>query len=45
MIFLTHYKTLEMSIGKYFSISTVHEDVEFFSKFLEMNDELLSKYI
>lgn len=36
------YKTLE-SVGKYFSISTVHEDVEFFSKFLEMNDELLSK--
>ena len=36
------YKTLEM-VGNYFSISTVHEDVEFFSKFLEMNDELLSK--
>ena len=30
-------------IGKYFNISAVHEDVEFFSKFLEMNDELLSK--
>ena len=36
------YKTLEM-VGNYFSISTVHEDVEFFSKFIEMNDELLSK--
>ena len=30
------YNTLE-TIGKYFSISAVHEDVEFFSKFLEMN--------
>jgi hypothetical protein len=37
-----HYKQLE-SIGRYFSISVVHEDVEFFSKFLEMNDDLLSK--
>jgi len=40
--FEKYYKQLE-SIGKYFSISAVHEDVEFFSKFLEMNDELLSK--
>lgn len=40
--FETYYKQLE-DIGKYFSISAVHEDVEFFSKFLEMNDELLSK--
>jgi hypothetical protein len=40
--FEKYYKQLE-DIGKYFSISAVHEDVEFFSKFLEMNDELLSK--
>lgn len=35
------YNTLE-KIGKYFSISAVHEDVEFFSKFLEMNDDVLT---
>lgn len=35
------YNTLE-TIGKYFSISAVHEDVEFFSKFLEMNDDVLA---
>jgi hypothetical protein len=40
--FEEYYKLLE-GIGKYFSISVIHEDVEFFSKFLEMNDELLSK--
>jgi len=40
--FEKYYKQLE-GIGKYFNISAVHEDVEFFSKFLEMNDELLSK--
>jgi len=40
--FSKHYNQLE-NIGKYFNISAVHEDVEFFSKFLEMNDELLSK--
>lgn len=37
-----YYKPLS-NIGKYFNISIVYEDVEFFSKFLEMNDELLSK--
>ena len=40
--FSEQYEILE-NIGKYFGISVVHEDVEFFSKFLEMNDELLSK--
>lgn len=35
------YETLS-TIGKYFSISAVHEDVEFFSKFLEMNDDVLA---
>ena len=35
------YETLS-TIGKYFSISAVHEDVEFFSKFLEMNDDILA---
>lgn len=35
------YETLS-TIGKYFSITAVHEDVEFFSKFLEMNDDVLS---
>lgn len=37
-----YYKQLS-SIGKYFNISVVHEDVEFFSKFLEMNDEILAE--
>ena len=36
------YGNLE-SIGNYFGIRTVHEDVEFFSKFLEINDSLLAK--
>lgn len=36
-----HYKNLE-SIGRYFNISVNDEDVQFFSKFLEINDELLS---
>ena len=36
-----HYKNLE-SIGRYFNISINDEDVQFFSKFLEINDELLS---
>ena len=40
--FEEYYKQLE-GIGNYFNITVVHEDVEFFSKFLEMNDELLSK--
>ena len=35
------YETLS-TIGKYFSISAVNEDVEFFSKFLEMNDDVLA---
>ena len=39
--FSDSYKTLS-TIGKYFSISVVHEDVEFFSKFLEMNDDVLA---
>ena len=30
------------NIGKYFNISAVNEDVEFFSKFLEMNDDVLT---
>ena len=40
--FEEYYKQLE-GIGNYFNITVVHEDVEFFSKFLEMNDDLLSK--
>ena len=36
------YGNLEL-IGNYFGIRTVHEDVEFFSKFLEINDSLLAK--
>lgn len=39
--FSKHYNQLE-NIGKYFNISVVHEDVEFFSKFLEMNDDVLA---
>ena len=39
--FSDSYETL-LTIGKYFSITAVHEDVEFFSKFLEMNDDVLS---
>jgi hypothetical protein len=39
--FSDSYNKLE-NIGKYFSISVVHEDVEFFSKFLEMNDDVLA---
>ena len=40
--FSKHYNQLE-NIGKYFNISVVHEDVEFFAKFLEMNDDVLSQ--
>jgi len=40
--FSKHYNQLE-NIGKYFNISAVHEDVEFFSKFLEMNDDVLAE--
>jgi hypothetical protein len=36
-----HYKNL-VSIGKYFNINVNDEDVQFFAKFLEINDELLS---
>lgn len=36
------YNTLQ-SIGNYFNIQTVQEDVEFWSKFLEINDSLLAK--
>ena len=39
--FSKYYNQLE-NIGKYFNISAVHEDVEFFSKFLEMNDDVLA---
>lgn len=39
--FSDSYNTLS-TIGKYFSITAVHEDVEFFSKFLEMNDDVLA---
>jgi hypothetical protein len=39
--FSDSYNKLE-NIGKYFSVSVVHEDVEFFSKFLEMNDDVLA---
>ena len=39
--FSDSYDTL-VTIGKYFSVSVVHEDVEFFSKFLEMNDDVLA---
>jgi len=40
--FSKHYNQLE-NIGKYFNISAAHEDVEFFSKFLEMNDDVLAE--
>jgi hypothetical protein len=40
--FNQHYNQLE-NIAKYFNISAVHEDVEFFSKFLEMNDDVLAE--
>jgi hypothetical protein len=35
------YKTLS-SISKYFDITATHEDVEFFAKFLEINDDLIA---
>ena len=37
-----HYNKLK-SIGKYFNIDVVDEDVQFFAKFIEINDDLLSK--
>jgi hypothetical protein len=30
------------NIGKFFNIPVIHEDVEFFSKFLEVNDDVLA---
>jgi hypothetical protein len=39
--FEEHYNNL-VSIGRYFNISVNDEDVQFFAKFLEINDELLS---
>jgi hypothetical protein len=38
--FETYYKRLS-SIGKYFNIRAVHEDVEFISKFIDINDRML----
>ena len=35
------YQILKM-VSKYFSITAVHDDVEFFSKFLEVNDDILA---
>ena len=40
--FNEYYEILSQ-IGKVFSVSAVDEDVQFFSKFLEINDELLSE--
>jgi hypothetical protein len=37
-----NYKILS-SIGKYFNIDVVDEDVQFFAKFIDINDNLLSK--
>jgi hypothetical protein len=36
-----HYNNLE-SIGKYFNINVNDEDVQFFAKFLEINDDLIA---
>ena len=38
----SNYKTLA-SIGKFFNMSISDEDVQFFAKFIEINDELLSE--
>ena len=38
----SNYQILE-SIGKFFNISISDEDVQFFAKFIEINDELLSE--
>ena len=38
--FEKYYESLS-SIGKYFNISAVHEDVEFISKFIDINDRML----
>lgn len=39
-----NYNALK-SIGRYFNISVVHEDVEFFAKFIEINDNIISELI
>jgi len=39
--FNDYYEDLSR-VGKYFNITATHEDVEFFSKFLEMNDDVLA---
>lgn len=36
------YKTLE-SVSRYFSITSTYEDVEFFSKFLEVNEDVIAE--
>ena len=36
------YDVLE-NLGRYFNISVVQEDVEFFSKFLDINDKILAR--
>lgn len=36
-----HFKELQ-SIGNYFNVNVVDEDVQFFAKFLDINDDLLS---
>lgn len=36
------YQTLE-SVSRYFGITTTHEDVEFFSKFLEINEDAIAE--
>ncbi len=40
--FDTYYEDLSR-VGKYFNITATHEDVEFFAKFLEMNDDVLAE--
>jgi hypothetical protein len=37
-----HFKELE-NIGKYFNMNVVDEDVQFFAKFLYINDGILAK--
>ena len=36
------YFTLQQ-VSKYFSVESTHEDVEFFSKFLQINDEIIAE--
>lgn len=40
--FDTAYENLE-SVAKYFNITIVHEDVEFFAKFLEVNEDIIAE--